>query len=85
MTHTYSTLAVSNAAYQEIKRKLLAANYGHAINAKGEIDMNGIALIIQEYRYPRMPDPIDDSDCTCYRDSNGTRLCAVHSKRRRAL
>ncbi len=57
-THTYSTLAVSNAAYQEIKRKLIAANYGDAINAKGEIDMNGIALIVQEYRYPKMPEII---------------------------
>ena len=54
-THTYSTLAVSNAAYQEIKRKLLAVDYGHAINSNGEIDMHGIALIVQEDRGVRMP------------------------------
>ena len=44
-THTYALLAVSRAAYDEIKAKLLAADYGHAINEKGEIDMHGITLI----------------------------------------
>jgi len=45
MSHTYALLEVSSSAYDEIKRKLLDAGYGHAINAEGEIDMHGIALV----------------------------------------
>ncbi len=45
VTHTYATLEVSAAAYEEIKSKLLAAEYQHAINDEGEIDMHGIALV----------------------------------------
>ncbi len=57
MTHTYSTLAVSNAAYQEVKRKLLAAGEDARINAKGEIDMDGTALILQDnVRYSLTPE-----------------------------
>lgn len=44
VTHSYATLAVSPAAYEEIKKLLLEADYGHAINSDGEIDMHGIAL-----------------------------------------
>jgi len=44
-THSYVTLEVSAIAYEEIKKKLLAADYGHTINASGEIDMHGIALV----------------------------------------
>lgn len=47
-THTYSLLEVSESVYEEIKKKLLDADYGHAINASGEIDMHGIALIKQQ-------------------------------------
>lgn len=47
-THTYVTLDVSTAAYEEIKKKLLAAGYDHAINSDGEIDMQGIALVEEE-------------------------------------
>ena len=43
MTYTYAVLEVSPAAHAEIKAKLLAAGYQHAI--KGDtIDMHGIAL-----------------------------------------
>jgi hypothetical protein len=47
MTYTYVTLAVSEAAYEEIKAKLIAADYGHTINEKSEIDMHGIALVME--------------------------------------
>jgi hypothetical protein len=38
-------LEVSAAAYTEITDKLIAAGYELAINADGEIDMHGIALV----------------------------------------
>jgi hypothetical protein len=44
VTHTYVTLDVSPAAYDEIAGLLRAAGYDHAFNDKGEIDMHGIAL-----------------------------------------
>ena len=44
-THTYVTLGISKAAFDEIKTKLLAADYGHCFNRDGtEIDMTGIAV-----------------------------------------
>lgn len=47
-THTYVTLELSRAAYDEIKGKMLAAKYQHAINAEGEIDMHGIAVTAEQ-------------------------------------
>ncbi len=44
-THTYALLAVSNSAYCEIRRLLVEAGYAGVINAVGEIDMHGIALV----------------------------------------
>lgn len=47
MTHTYAVLEVSDAAYQEIRRKLEAAGYQQAFHGKSDeevIDMHGIAL-----------------------------------------
>ena len=49
-THTFATLAVSKAAYEEIKQKLLAAGYQHAIfesDNQEVIDMHGIALVVE--------------------------------------
>jgi hypothetical protein len=44
-THTYVTLDVSAAAFEEIKKKLLAAGYDHVFDNNGKtIDMAGIAL-----------------------------------------
>ena len=43
MTYTYAVLEVSPAAHAEIKAKLLAAGYQHAIDGD-TIDMHGIAL-----------------------------------------
>lgn len=47
-THTYVILEVSQAAYDEIKSKLEAAEYQHAFHEDREhgvvIDMHGIAL-----------------------------------------
>ena len=48
MTYTYVTMDVSPAAYEEIKQKLIAADYGHALHEDREdgvlLDMHGIAL-----------------------------------------
>ena len=49
MTYTYAVLRISPEAHAEIKAKLLAAGYQHAI--KGDtIDMHGIALEPEEPR-----------------------------------
>lgn len=45
VTHTYVTLAISQAAYTEIRAKLEAAGYGHAFMEDGEIDMHGLAVV----------------------------------------
>ncbi len=45
MTYTYVTLTLSQSAYEEIKSKLLAADYGHCIDRDGTIDMHGLAVI----------------------------------------
>ena len=57
MTHTYALLEVSNATYQEVKRKLMDAGYAHAINSDGEIDMHGIALIVDKSKPFRQLSP----------------------------
>lgn len=52
MTHTYVILGISQAAYDEIKAKLEAADYGHVFHEEIHheglhgriIDMHGIAL-----------------------------------------
>lgn len=43
MTYTYAILGVSQAAYDEIRGKLIAADYAHAIDGD-VIDMRGLAL-----------------------------------------
>lgn len=46
-THTYAVLQISRAAYDEIRGKLLEADYGHALHREEGfelIDMRGIAL-----------------------------------------
>lgn len=46
-THTYSVLDLSEAAYQEIRRKLEHAGYSHAFHeedGRALIDMHGIAV-----------------------------------------
>ncbi len=48
VTHTYVTLEVSAAAYDEIHKKLADAEYQHAFMDDGAIDMHGIALIKEE-------------------------------------
>jgi hypothetical protein len=47
MIHTYAILNISREAYEEIKTKLEAADYGHAFHKQDGrivIDMHGIAL-----------------------------------------
>ena len=45
MTHTYAIMEVSREAYREIRARLEVADYGHAIQPGGELDMRGIALM----------------------------------------
>jgi hypothetical protein len=47
-TYTYVTMEISQAAYDEIHSKMKAADYGHAIDKDGTIDMHGLALIRSE-------------------------------------
>lgn len=49
-THTYAVLEISAAAYAEIRAKLLAAGYWHAVHDGTDrevIDMHGIAVAVQ--------------------------------------
>lgn len=52
MTHTYATMEVSQATFDEVKKKLEEADYHHAIMydlREGIIlDMRGIALILEK-------------------------------------
>jgi hypothetical protein len=43
-THTYVTLEISAAAYDEIAGKLRDVDYHHVFGDSGEIDMHGLAL-----------------------------------------
>ena len=54
ITHTYVTLPVSDATFQEITDALLRAGYGHVFNSNYDpdlkknvtaIDMHGLALV----------------------------------------
>lgn len=47
-THTYAELELSQAAYNEIKRKLEDAGYQHAFMEDGAIDMHGIGVTRQQ-------------------------------------
>lgn len=50
-THTYVILPLSAAAYQEIREKLLVADYHHVFNIHDGaevIDMHGIAVRADE-------------------------------------
>jgi microcystin degradation protein MlrC len=55
MTYTFATMAVSGAAFDEIKAKLIEAGYGHAIRDDGvTLDMHGIALVVEEAGDPKV-------------------------------
>lgn len=43
-TRTYAILDVAPATYSDIRTRLIAAGYGHAIQNGGEIDCDGIAI-----------------------------------------
>ena len=52
VTHTYVTLEVSAAAFDEIKQKLEDAGYDHTFMDSGGIDMHGLALVTGEAGVP---------------------------------
>lgn len=45
VTHTFVDLEITGQAYQEIRGKLEAADYGHLLDETGRVHMTGIALI----------------------------------------
>lgn len=48
MTYTYAVMKVSPSCFEEIKNKLIAVQYEHALHNDGTtLDMHGIALEIQ--------------------------------------
>ena len=54
MTYTHANLEVSESAYEEIRAKLLEADYRHAIDEKEHcIDMHGIALVKEQSGLPK--------------------------------
>ena len=82
-THTFSILAVSKAAYEEIKGKLIEAGYEHAVMNEGEqevIDMHGVAIT------PEVLESVDMKNVRrhcghraeyLYRDDNNDIRCSV--------
>lgn len=48
MTHTFATLEISAAAYDEIHKLLEEAGYRHTFMEDGTIDMHGIGLIKEQ-------------------------------------
>ena len=52
MTYTYAKMPVSKSTYNEIKRKLKKANYDHAILKNGCLNMQGLALAVEEKSKP---------------------------------
>ena len=48
MTHTYATLEISPAAWGEILARLTEVGHSFRLNHRGEIDMQGIAVIKPE-------------------------------------
>lgn len=63
VTHTYVTLALSEAAYEEIRTKLEAAGYRHAFHDNPEapaspvIDMHGLAVVPEVEMTPDVEQP----------------------------
>lgn len=58
-THTFATLELTPAAYDEIRTKLTAAEYQHTFMDDGAIDMHGIGVT----RGPEAPpQPAPDSE-----------------------
>lgn len=67
-THTYVTLAVSPAAFEEIREKLQAAGYGDQFHSDREdglvIDMHGLALVREDLKQKERAMPFTDADLT---------------------
>lgn len=63
VTHTYVLLELSAASYEEIKAKLLAACYEHAVNSAGELDMHGLAVV--KSAQPAAPVAPHCATCQC--------------------
>ena len=51
MTHTYAVLDISSSAFHEIRSRLLAGGHLASGEASADVlDMNGLALMIEEPR-----------------------------------
>ena len=79
-THTYVTLDISRQAYDEIRAKLAAADYGHCFIDENTIDMSGIAV---------QPEAMEDSsvpaDSVRKFQQNRHRIPSVRSPENRQL
>lgn len=53
MTHTYAVLEVRPSTYEDVRKRLERAGYGHAFHDDGCIDMHGIGL--QAIQLPEPP------------------------------
>lgn len=77
-THTYVTMEVSSATYEEVARLLKEADYHHCFNDDGEIDMHGLALVKKKYVDPRPKKPWSDWPDECH-ESHETRVSDASS------
>lgn len=76
-THTYVTLEISAVGYDEIARKLRAADYGHCFNSAGEIDLTGIAVVRAPDRPRRIVTPDGEDNIWCP-NCGGTHYGSLH-------
>jgi hypothetical protein len=78
VSHTYSVLEISLAAFDEIKRKLEEAEYHHAFH-DDLIDMHGIALKSEAPYFERKPSRFRCDTCggQTHTRSDGTLVCLV--------
>jgi hypothetical protein len=73
MTYTYAVMNVSPACFEEIKQKLIAAQYQHALHNDGKtLDMHGIALEVEpeQERCGVLYKTFDNSMRPCLRDKD---------------
>ncbi len=83
MTYTVAMMAVPPSVYRDIKMRLEAAGYHHAIDSDGHLDMTHIALepspaLAKEHRFGSPPEPVvnpsadwcDQYAAWYYRDSD---------------
>lgn len=77
MTHTVATMEVSPLTFEEIKRKLEAAGYDHAVHEQDEttlLDMSGIGLEPSA----ELPDTLPDDTVWTLEEIQAQRVTATN-------